>query len=63
MNFEENNDRKNPRKHKFLNKNKKKKEGYDESDIVNHHLKKEIKKIKQDYEDEEWENWNEFYNR
>jgi hypothetical protein len=63
MNFEENNDRKIPRKSKFLNKNKKKKDYYDDEDMIKHHLKKEIKKIKQDYEDEEWENWDQYYNK
>jgi hypothetical protein len=62
--FEDLNDRKNSRKSKFTNKKKvNKKEIYDDDMIHNHQRKKEIKKLKEHLEDEEWEDWDQYYNR
>lgn len=34
----------------------------DDDGIKNHHIKRERKKIKEELDDEEWENWDRFYN-
>lgn len=50
-----------------LSKNKvtKKPDGSEDQDMVDKpssKIKQEIKKIKQSYEDEEWEDWDRYYN-
>lgn len=59
----ENNDRKQERRQK-INKNKKKTPGfYDEDSTPSNKLKKEYKKNKEIFDEEEWETWNKYYNR
>lgn len=50
-----------------LNKNKstKRSDGQEDHDVTDRpssKIKQEIKKIKQGYEDEEWEDWDRYYN-
>lgn len=59
---EKNQDRKQERRQK-LDKSRKKQSFYNEEDIVNNKLKKEFKKTKERFEDEEWEDWDKYYNR
>lgn len=62
--FEDLNDRKNNRKSKFTNKKKvNKKDIFDDETINNHQKKREIKKLKEYLDNEEWEDWDQYYNR
>jgi hypothetical protein len=57
-NFE---DRKQSRRNKIKKENVKK-HFFDDEDVRKHNVKKEIKKIKESFEDEEWEDWDKYYN-
>lgn len=61
---EENQDRKQERRKKFSKpKNKNSAGNYiDDDKDIKHTQKKEIKKIKESFQDEEWEDWDRYYN-
>lgn len=62
-NQEDNTDRKNVRREKIKKKNLKKDFSYeDENQEKNYIKKKELKKIKESFDDEEWEDWDRYYN-
>lgn len=61
-NSEENNDRKPERKPKSNKKTHIKKTMLDDDVISNSNAKKHIKKVKQSFEDEEWQDWDKYYN-
>lgn len=53
-------DRKQPRRK--IKKQNIKKHLLDDDQIQKNKAKKEIKKIKESFDDEEWENWDKYYN-
>jgi len=57
-NFE---DRKQHRRNK-IKKQHIKKHLLDDDDVRQHNVKKDIKKLKESFEDEEWEDWDQYYN-
>lgn len=59
---EENQDRKQERRKKFSKPKNKNKEYVDDDKDIKHTQKKEIKKIKESFQDEEWEDWDRYYN-
>lgn len=62
---EENQDRKQERRKKFSkpkDKNNRPGNYIDEDKDIKHIQKKEIKKIKESFQDEEWEDWDRYYN-
>lgn len=62
-NSEENTDRKNIRREKIKKKTTKKDFLFEnEIQEKTHFQKKELKKIKESLEDEEWEDWDRYYN-
>jgi hypothetical protein len=58
----ENNDRKQERRQKIHKHKKKSPSFYDEEDLSHNRIKKEYKKIKETFDDEEWEDWDKYYN-
>lgn len=62
-NKEEDTDRKSTRREKIKKKNLRKDFSFDDENQEKNHLhKKELKKIKEEFEDEEWEDWDRYYN-
>jgi hypothetical protein len=63
-NFEDYDDKKNSsRRQKFTGKKKHtKKDMLDDEIISKNYEKKQIKKIKESFDDEEWEDWDKYYN-
>jgi hypothetical protein len=57
----ENDDERQKRKPK-IKKEKVKKHLLDDEKIRSHNAKIEIKKLKEDYDNEEWEDWDRYYN-
>lgn len=59
-------ERKDDRRKKLRLKNNKKRsksgDSYDDDIDVNSLIKKDIKKIKETFQDEEWEDWDRYYN-
>jgi hypothetical protein len=53
-------DRKLDRRDKI--KNKRNKQRYDDGDFSSKDINKQIKKQKEDLQDEEWEDWDRYYN-
>jgi len=62
-NSEDNNDRKSERRNKFNKKHHVKKPFVDDDIVGKNHAKKELKKLKESFEEEEWKDWDEYYNR
>jgi len=58
----ENSDRKQERRQKIYKHKKKNPSFYDDEDRSQDRIKKEYKKIKETFEDEEWEDWDKYYN-
>lgn len=62
---EDNQDRKQERRKKFSkpkNKSKNRDHYLEEDNDIKHIAKKEAKRIKESFEDEEWEDWDRYYN-
>lgn len=55
-------DRKEDRRQKIDKKFSRKDEIYDEDGIRSHQIKRERKKLQEELDDEEWENWDRYYN-
>jgi AAA+ superfamily predicted ATPase len=62
-NSEENNDRKSERRNKLNKKHHIKKTFIDDDVMGQQNAKKELKRIKESLEEEEWRDWDQYYNR
>jgi|688.fasta_scaffold92165_4 hypothetical protein len=60
--FEKKDDRRKKIKLKNNKKRSKSSSGYEDDQDVNNLVKKDIKKIKETFQDEEWEDWDRYYN-
>ena len=63
---EDSSERKDDRRKKLRLKNNKKRskssDSYDDDIDIHNLIKKDIKKIKETFQDEEWEDWDRYYN-
>jgi hypothetical protein len=59
---EDSGSRKDFRRKKLQSKNLYKQNGFDDEIEAKNLKKKEIKKIKENFQDEEWEDWDRYYN-